>query len=241
MSRSSHYEGHENLSVMSEMGRYNEWIYDTIAPYLGHSILEAGCGNGNLTHFILATANLKRYVGVDLSESFCRRLEQEARVPPGCTTLFRALDLQDPALEKLAVQPLTTIVCSNVLEHIADDSGALQRFHRMLEPGGKLILQVPALQWLYGSIDTVNQHHRRYSRRELTEKVQAAGFSIVRVFFFNFLGIPAWIWHGRIRKLKTHPVDDMRAWDKLVPLLRAAESVIPLPLGLSLFAIGEKR
>lgn len=133
---SQHYEGHENLSVMSEMGRYNQWIYDTIAPYLGPSVLEAGCGNGNLTHFIVATPNLKRYIGVDLSESFCRRLEHDVRIPPamtsGCTTVFRAMDLQDPALEELARPPLSTIVCSNVLEHLADDTAVLQRFHRML-------------------------------------------------------------------------------------------------------------
>jgi SAM-dependent methyltransferase len=238
---SQHYEGHENLSVMSKMGRYNEWIYHTIAPYLGPAVLEAGCGNGNLTHFILATPNLKRYIGVDLSEDFCRRLQEDVSIPPGCTAIFRALDLQDPALEQLARPPLTTIVCSNVLEHLADDASTLQRFHRMLERRGKLILQAPALQWLYGSIDEVNQHYRRYSRRDLAEKIQEADFSIVRMFYFNLLGIPAWIWHGRIRKLKTHPVDDMRAWDKWVPLLRAAESLIPPPLGLSLFAVGEKR
>src|ERR1043165_1313791 len=102
MITSQHYEGRENLAVMAEMGRYNQWIYDTIAPYLGPSVLEAGCGNGNLTHFIVATPNLKRYVGVDLSESFCRRLEHDVRVSPGCTAVFRAMDLQDPELEKLA-------------------------------------------------------------------------------------------------------------------------------------------
>jgi SAM-dependent methyltransferase len=238
--RTQHYKGTENLSVMSEMGRYNQWIYDTIAPYLGVSILEAGCGNGNLTRFIVNSPNLTRYIGVDLSESFCRRLAEDVRVPPACHATFHAVDLEDPALEELAFPPLSTIVCSNVLEHLANDVDVLQRFHRMLQTRGRLILQVPAIQQLYGSIDVADQHYRRYSRRGLVQKVQAAEFSIVRVFYFNLLGIPAWIWHGKIRKVKTHPVGDMRAWDKYVPVLRAAESLLPPPLGLSLFAVAEK-
>ena len=239
--RAHHYEGDKNLSAMALMGRYNQWIYDTIAPHLSHSILEAGCGNGNLTRFIVSTPGLKRYAGVDLSETFCRQLEDEIRFLPGCSGEFHAMDLQSAALERLGAVPFSTIVCSNVLEHLADDVEVLRRFHRVLEPRGKVVLQVPAIQWLYGSIDEVDQHHRRYSRKQLRSALELAGFSIVDVFYFNFLGIAAWIWHGKIRKHKTHPVDDMRAWDRWVPILRAAESLLPLPVGLSLFAIGEKR
>jgi len=234
------YNGHDNLSVMSVMNHYNRWIYDTMAPYLGKRLFEAGCGTGNLTAFFLRTPGLTHYVGVDLSPAYCSRLQREIVPLPGVTVDFHAANLQDPSLKFTSGVPFDTIVCSNVLEHIENDRDVLRSFYDMLTPGGKVVLQVPALQMLYGSIDVTDHHVRRYSRRELVGKVKEAGFTIKKASYFNLLGIPAWIWHGKIMRHQTHPQGDLAAWDRWVPWIRKLESLISLPIGLAVFVVGEK-
>ena len=71
----------------------------------------------------------------------------------------------DPAA--FAAKGIDTIVCLNVLEHVEDDRGALRRLHAALAPGGRLLLLVPAHEWLYGAIDRAIDHHRRYERAGL--------------------------------------------------------------------------
>lgn len=236
----SEYSGDENLEVMGAMNNYNQWIYDTIAPYLGRRILEAGCGNGNITRYILQRSGIERYVGVDLSSAFCRSLEQSAWPQAPGTCVFKALDLQDPGLVDLAQPPFDSIVCLNVLEHIEHDRELLERMLTMLEPGGRLILIVPAFQQLYGTIDAIDHHYRRYTRPRLTSLVQRAGFNVRCAFYFNVMGIPAWIWHGKIRKLTTHPKSEMTLWDRAVPWLQKLERWVPIPCGLSVVLIAEK-
>jgi 2-polyprenyl-3-methyl-5-hydroxy-6-metoxy-1,4-benzoquinol methylase len=225
---------------MAVMSRYNRWIYETMAPHIGSRLLEAGCGTGNLTSFLIQTPGLKEYVGVDLSPAFCDQLRRDLHPPKRMKIEFHAMDLQSPALKSLARFPFDSIVCSNVLEHLQDDRAALRTFFEMLAPGGKVILQAPALPMLYGSIDAADQHVRRYSRRDLVSKVEETGFVVKQAAYFNLLGIPAWIWHGKILKHQTHPKEDLRAWDRWVPLIRKLESLITLPVGLSIFVIAEK-
>ena len=78
----------------------------------------------------------------------------------------------------------------DVLEHIPDDARALQIANRKLKQGGRIILSVPAYMWLWGQQDRVNQHHRRYTLRELKCKLQAANFSIERITYFNTFLFP---------------------------------------------------
>jgi SAM-dependent methyltransferase len=78
----------------------------------------------------------------------------------------------------------------DVLEHIEDDVRALQIVNRKLRTGGRIVLSAPAYMWLWGQQDVVNQHYRRYTSRELREKLQVAGFVIERVTYFNTILFP---------------------------------------------------
>ncbi len=238
---STTYSGHRNLEAMERMTRYNGWIFSMIAPHLGPSVLEAGCGTGNITRLLLTHPGLRRYVGVDLSPQFCDHLKASLKAPAGATLQFQPLDLENPDLLKLAPPAFDSIVCLNVLEHIRNDADLLSRFERLLLPKGRLILQVPAFSWLYGTIDEVDGHERRYTRRTLVPLVQAAGFKVLRAHYFNVMGIPAWLWHGKIRKLRTHSQRELSLWDRAVPLLRRLEQWVPLPFGLSLIVIAERQ
>jgi SAM-dependent methyltransferase len=132
---------------------------------------------------------------------------------------------------------LDTVVALNVIEHIADDVGALQSIASMLRGDGRAVILVPALPALFGSLDLALGHHRRYTRTSLRVQMQKAGFRVERTFYFNLTGILGWWLNGRVRRVPRIPLDQLRHFDRLVPLLRT-EDLVPLPLGQSLIAVG---
>lgn len=86
---------------------------------------------------------------------------------------------------------ISSIYCSNVLEHIADDSMALEEMANKLSQNGRLAIYVPALMFLYSELDSKAGHFRRYSKKELISKVSKAGFTVEECFYNDSLGVLA--------------------------------------------------
>jgi SAM-dependent methyltransferase len=83
------------------------------------------------------------------------------------------------------------LVCLlDVLEHIDDDRAALRRVRDLLRPEGRVLLTVPAYQWLYGPHDRAHHHRRRYTAREVRRTAREAGFDVQRCGYFNTLLFP---------------------------------------------------
>lgn len=90
------------------------------------------------------------------------------------------------------------------LEHIADDVGSLARMREVLAPGGKVVVTVPAYQWLWSAHDVFLQHHRRYSQATLAACADEAGYRIERITYFNTLLLPLAIAVRFIDRLLKH-------------------------------------
>lgn len=75
-------------------------------------------------------------------------------------------------------EPYDLLLCGEVLEHIEDDRAFLRQMHRLGAPGARLILTVPLDMALWSKADEEAGHFRRYTREELFEKMEAAGFMI---------------------------------------------------------------
>jgi SAM-dependent methyltransferase len=135
---------------------------------------------------------------------------------------------------------LDTVVALNVIEHIAEDVEALRSIASMLRPGGHVVILVPAMPALFGSLDEELGHHRRYTRRSLSERIAAAGFQVKCSFYFNILGMLGWWVNARLRKVPRIPLAQLGYFEKLVPVLRM-EDYLPLPCGQSVIAIGARR
>jgi SAM-dependent methyltransferase len=85
------------------------------------------------------------------------------------------------------------VLATDVIEHVDDDLKALREIGRVLKPGGKVLITVPAFPILWGLEDRVSRHKRRYLRRGLVDRVTRAEFSIELCYYFNFLlFIPIW-------------------------------------------------
>jgi SAM-dependent methyltransferase len=226
--------GYKTLLRLSRAERYNRWMLEQLAPWLGQRVLEIGSGIGSFTRYLVGRELI---VATDINPRYLRILrntfERHTRVE------VEPLDLMvfDPA--PFAGRGLDTILCLNVLEHVQDDREALRRLHATLAPGGRLLLLVPAHQRLYGAIDQAIEHHRRYETDGLTAKLKEAGFQVEHTQFFNRLGVVGWYLNSVVLRRTKVPGFQLRLQNLLVPLLRA-ERALPLPFGLSLIAVARR-
>jgi SAM-dependent methyltransferase len=78
------------------------------------------------------------------------------------------------------------IIALDVLEHIDNDMNAIRELYQVLRKRGILILTVPAFNFLWGTQDVVTGHKRRYSKKEITNKLREVGFDILKSSYFNF-------------------------------------------------------
>jgi SAM-dependent methyltransferase len=188
---------------------------------------------GNMTRFLV---HRERVIATDLNEKYLSILHHLLDEYPNIRIDRLDLNHDAPWLE---AERIDTVVCLNVLEHVEHDESALASLFRVLTPGGRLVLLVPALPALYGSLDRALEHHRRYARDELLGKLRAVGFEVEASWFFNLLGVPGWYVNSRILRRTTFPPVQLALYDRLVWLFRV-ESRFRLPVGMSLIAIGRK-
>ncbi|MGH7605889.1 MAG: class I SAM-dependent methyltransferase [Gemmatimonadales bacterium] len=228
--------GAATLERLARATRFNRWMFDRIRPWIGRRVLEVGAGLGNLSAFLL---DRERVVLTDTDPGYLERLRQRFGAHPNVT--IARLEL--PRVhDGLAAERFDTIICLNVLEHIADDHASLVQMRRLLRPGregaGRLVLLVPALRALYGTLDEALGHYRRYGRADLTAKLRAAGFAPHHLEYFNLAGMPGWWLVGRVLRRRLIPAASLAWYDALVPLFRL-ERLLPWRVGQSLIAIGE--
>jgi SAM-dependent methyltransferase len=207
-------------------------MFDRLRRWVGRRVLEIGSGIGNLSTFLV---DRERLVLTDTREEYLDRLRSRFAKHPNVSVARLYLPTE---LGALAGQHFDTIICLNVLEHVDDDISALQAIRRMLTPNGRLILLVPALPALYGTIDKALGHHRRYKRAGLESLLGATGFNVAHIEYFNLAGVPGWWFAGRVLRRQMIPATSLKLYDMLVPLFRL-ERLLPWRIGQSLIAIGE--
>ncbi len=215
--------GHAVLDAMAEAPKFNKWMADTIAPFAGKRVLEIGAGSGNMTRQLCPRRKL--YVATDLDVEHVEQLKAAFRHRPRLQV--HKLDATDPADFRHFAGQLDTVVCLNVLEHIEDDKGTVERILTLLEPGGRLILLVPNGPDAYGSIDKAIGHFRRYTQPGLKALLESAGYEFEQMLEFNRVSRPGWIFTGQILKATTLSPLSMRIFNKFVWLWRKIDQSLP--------------
>lgn len=207
-------------------------MFDRLRRWIGRRVLEIGSGIGNLSTFLVDREQL---VLTDTREEYLDRLRQRFAGHPNIAVAYLYLPNDVGAL---GGQRFDTAICLNVLEHVDDDISSLAAMRGLLAPSGRLVLLVPALPALYGTIDRALGHHRRYTRAGLRDLLRATGFRSLHLEYFNLAGVPGWWFAGRVLRRQTIPAGSLQLYDALVPLFRL-ERLIPWRVGQSLIAIGE--
>jgi glycosyltransferase involved in cell wall biosynthesis len=227
--------GSHILQSLAGTPRFNRWMGAVIRPHLGSKVLEIGAGLGNLTRRFTPR---ERYTATDLNPLYLDYLRGTFRDRP-YLDVHKCDLLQSSDFDKLEGR-YDTVVCLNVLEHVEDEHQALLNMARALEQGGKAVVLVPQNQNLYGTLDEVLEHKRRYSRDSLAQALAKAGFELETMFDFNRPTTPGWWWNGRVLKRRRFGKVQLKALDWSVWWLRRLDRFLPWH-GVSLVAVAKKR
>lgn len=229
--------GGETLEAMSVAHRYNAWQVDILRPWIGRRVLEIGSGIGNITNELLRL-DPELLIATDLDPVYRDRVAQ--RFASSSVLRVESVELPLPGIaERFATDRLDTAIALNVVEHIEDHVGAVQSMGQALQPGGHVVILVPALQSIYGAMDVALGHYRRYDKQLLRSVLEAAGLEVVHTSWFNRAGVLGWWWLGKVRGRADIPASSAAAFDRLVPLLKQ-ERLMPLPFGQSVIGIGRR-
>ena len=235
--------GHVTLTRMGKLEPYNRWLVDRFAHAVGRRVLEIGAGFGNVTRHLVEkdprAPQRELVIASDVDPVAVEYLKGVFRENPAVRVASYQFPLAPAALEEIRAQSVDTIVCCNVLEHIENDARTLTDMAAILAPGGRLVLLVPALQRLYGTLDEHLRHFRRYEKKQLEDKLTAAGFAIEDCRFVNRVGILGWWINGKVLKRQVLPRTQLQAFKLFFPFLRREEENPPR-VGMSLLAIARK-
>lgn len=217
------------LDYLAHADQFNAWVFEQISPYLGDRVLEIGCGTGNFT--VPLAHRCRHLTAVDLDADYVATAR--SRLPHAPHVDFFTGD----ATQMEWSDRFDTVILLDVLEHIEQDAEFLHRLRHVLNPGGRLILKVPAGQRLYSSLDANVGHYRRYNKTSITQVLDAAHFTPEHLRYFNMAGIPGWWVNGSVLKRTVPSSGQVGLFNRLVPLFKAMEQRIEPPRGLSLIAI----
>jgi SAM-dependent methyltransferase len=204
----------------------------------GAQILEIGCGTG---HNLAMLAGFGHVEGLELDDE-ARELSEKRL---GRKVLSSPL----PELAGVPDRHYDLIGAFDVIEHIDDDRAALASVATKLKPGGRFIMTVPAHQWMWTAHDVVNHHKRRYSKSGVRRLIEESPLALVKLGYFNSMLFPLAVAERAFSKLRGREDADVTL--PPAPLNAALEAVfaserylvgrLPLPIGLSLFAVAEAR
>lgn len=197
-------------------------------------ILEIGCGTGH------NLAMLGEFGQVDAIE-----VDAEARAVAEARLGHSAIEASLPSLNGVAEDHYDLVAILDVLEHIEEDRAALKSIAKRLSPEGKVLITVPAGQWMWSGHDVANHHFRRYSRKTLETVIAEAGLRIDLISHFNTLLYPlaasariAGKLVGREQSDDAMPLRPLNAlFEAVFGFERHLVGRVPLPFGVSLIAI----
>lgn len=212
-------------------------------------ILDVGCGAGNMIHHLAQYGRVKgievdaRPVKIAQQRGYDVRLGDATKAipfPAGSFDLVTALD---------------------VIEHVDADEMILREAYRVLRPGGYALITTPAFQWLWSHNDELNAHKRRYTAKELQDKLGRAGFKVRRLSYNFFMVFPLSAtmitlknMTGKHAELKSHHVQEDAYQVDMEPIAPALNTIlrgvgrveagllgaVDLPFGTSLIALGKR-
>ena len=228
--------GEATLRIMARAGRYNRFLFDQIEPYLGREVIEVGAGVGNISRNLL---DRDRLVLSDADPGYVEMLQRIYKEWGYVKAV--TLDLARPeAVPAELSAGFDSVVSFQVLEHIKDDAAALGTISRLLKPKGRVLLMLPAHQALFGTLDRELAHFRRYDEASLRGKLEAAGFEVEALRFFNPVAVPGWWLNGRILRRRLIPDFQLAVFENLIFLVRWLARW-DIRFGLVIFAVGRKK
>lgn len=212
----------------------SEVIGRIVKPPAGARILEIGCGTGHNFAMLSAFGTVD---GLEVDDAAREIASRRLGRPVGSARL--------PVLEGIPEGTYDLVALLDVLEHVEDDQAALAGIRTRLKPGGRIIVTVPANQWMWSAHDTAHHHFRRYNTEDLRRVVADAELKADLITHFNTLLFPLAAAFRIIGKVTgREEADDAQPTAPLNALFNSLFGLeshlvgrVPLPFGVSLLAV----
>lgn len=230
------YVGTE-LDLFAQAENWKEYFGKFLRRRIAGRVLEVGAGIGGTTR-VLWNERVARWVCLEPDAQLHGQLVAQAErgeLPAGCEVRLGTLaDLSD-------AEQFQTILYIDVLEHIEDDQGEVERAALHLAPGGHLIVLAPAHAWLFSPFDHAVGHFRRYNRASLS-RLGVAGLVPVAARYFDSVGMLASLANKALLR-SAHPnLAQIRLWDRvLVPCSRVLDPLLGHSLGKTVVVIWQRQ
>jgi SAM-dependent methyltransferase len=172
------YTGGDILIALESAERYNAYLTSLIRRAAGptRAVIDFGAGLGTFAKRLKAEGYTVTCVEPD-------QAQRESLLAQGFETL--------ESLDNVADGSAPFVFSLNVLEHIEHDARTAAQIYQKLQPGGAMLIYVPAFNCLWSSLDDQVHHYRRYTRRSLTRLVEDAGFTPIEIRYGDSLGFLA--------------------------------------------------
>ncbi len=218
-----------SLLALDDLENYYRWLVEEVRPFFGERLVEIGAGIGTFTTWIVRshvschpTARLEVFEPEgNLYQHLRKRLETAH------PDLLQAGRLRTTnGVFRSSPERFDTVIMINVLEHIEDDQASIRAAYHALVPGGKFVVFVPALPWLYSALDREVGHFRRYEKPHLERLLRAGRFDVVKSKYMDCIGVLPWYLLnvvGRRTSINPHLAHLYDTW--FVPVTRWIEGL----------------
>lgn len=225
MSDTLQYTGVKTLEILQDAVNYNHFLEKELVQFIApaKTALDFGAGIGEFAMRI-------KKQGIEVS---CIEVDHN---------LQEHLRKNGLSVHQSVPENVQRIYSLNVLEHIEDDVATLKELYEKLSAGGKFFLYVPAFMCLYTDLDKQIGHFRRYTMKELVDKLKAAGFAIERAEYVDSIGFVCWFFMGKLpgNKETINPLM-VKIFDRVVfPVSRVVDKLVKKILGKNLLVIATK-
>lgn len=228
--------------ALPEAVNYHRYLYERLRPDLGTKVWEIGAGHGQYTAMLLDDA--RRVLATDIDEEMVARLGARRQAAGGSLDVERVDLLDETTIAACAAWKPDSILCLNVLEHIDEDTRALEWIRRHVSAPCTAVFLTPAHPSLYGFMDSEAGHFRRYTRATLAAAFERAGWSVRRSFYLNPIGGLGWYVRSHLLPPPSRDLDDPRVNDDirffdryLVGPTRALDAVFGRMFGQSVVVV----
>ncbi|MBI4155137.1 class I SAM-dependent methyltransferase [Candidatus Woesearchaeota archaeon] len=234
---------YENLFRFQETDYRSKNVRKVIKKFLQNgNVLDVGCGTGHLVRELDNEG--REVVGIeptkDLFEFSKKVCEKDKRI--------KLYNVGGMDLKKLK-RKFDNVICVDVIEHVEDDAGIIKSIYDVTNKNSLVIILVPAFRFLYGERDKLIGHYRRYSKRELIEKLENNGFEVIKSRYWNTLGFFPYFIFEKVFHMKIpekHRYEDKKGLNLLLNKLldfwfKVVENNISFGFGLSLIVVGKRK